>query len=94
LLTEDVGRIQWSGELVTLLVYNGPLATAFCFWAMVTVNRALPAITLSLSTLAVPVVGLAASALWLGEAMTITNIAGLGFIAAGLVAVAATESQR
>jgi drug/metabolite transporter (DMT)-like permease len=94
LLTEDVGRIQWSGELVTLLVYNGPLATAFCFWAMVTVNRALPAITLSLSTLAVPVVGLAASALWLGEAMTITNIAGLGFIAAGLVAVAAAESQR
>ncbi|SNS60159.1 MULTISPECIES: DMT family transporter [unclassified Azospirillum] len=94
LATEDVARIQWSGELVTLLVYNGPLATAFCFWAMVTVNRALPAITLSLSTLAVPVVGLAASALWLGEAMTITNIAGLGFIAAGLVAVAAADSRR
>lgn len=94
LATEDVARIQWSGELTTLLVYNGPLATAFCFWAMVTVNRALPAITLSLSTLAVPVVGLAASALWLGEAMTITNIAGLGFIAAGLVAVAAADSRR
>ncbi len=94
LATEDVAHIQWSGELVTLLVYNGPLATAFCFWAMVTVNRALPAITLSLSTLAVPVVGLAASALWLGEAMTITNIAGLGFIAAGLVAVAAADSRR
>lgn len=94
LSTEDVARIQWSGELVTLLVYNGPLATAFCFWAMVTVNCALPAITLSLSTLAVPVVGLMASALWLGEAMTFTNIAGLGFIAAGLVAVAAADVRR
>src|SRR3546814_14990154 len=43
-LTEDWGGIRWSGETALVLAYNGPLATAFCFWAVVSVTRALPAI--------------------------------------------------
>lgn len=93
LLTEDQSHIDWSGQLVVLLIYNGPIATAFCFWAMVTVNRALPAITTSLSVLGVPVVGLLSSALWLREPLTLTNLLGLGLIGGGLVLVALSERR-
>ncbi len=93
LVTEDQSHIDWSGQLVVLLIYNGPIATAFCFWAMITVNRALPAITTSLSVLGVPVVGLLSSALWLREPLTMTNLAGLGLIGGGLVLVALSERR-
>lgn len=93
LVAEDQSRIDWSGQLVVLLIYNGPIATAFCFWAMVTVNRALPAITTSLSVLGVPVVGLVSSSLWLREPLTVTNLAGLGLIGGGLVLVALSERR-
>ncbi|MGQ3047413.1 MAG: DMT family transporter [Niveispirillum sp.] len=93
LVTEDQSHIDWSGQLVVLLIYNGPIATAFCFWAMVTVNRALPAITTSLSVLGVPVVGLLSSALWLREPLTMTNLVGLGLIGGGLVLVALSERR-
>lgn len=93
LVTEDQSRIDWSGQLVVLLIYNGPIATAFCFWAMVTVNRALPAITTSLAILGVPVVGLLSSSLWLREPLTVTNLAGLGLIGGGLVLVALAERR-
>ncbi|OYQ35216.1 multidrug DMT transporter permease [Niveispirillum lacus] len=91
--TEDLSQIDWSGQLVVLLIYNGPIATAFCFWAMVTVNRALPAITTSLSVLGVPVVGLVSSALWLHEPLTLTNLVGLGLIGGGLILVALSEKR-
>lgn len=94
LATEDQRHIDWSGQLVVLLIYNGPIATAFCFWAMVTVNRALPAITTSISVLGVPVVGLVSSALWLHEPLTLTNLVGLGLIGGGLVLVALSERRR
>ncbi len=93
LISEDQSHIDWSGELVVLLIYNGPIATAFCFWAMVTVNRALPAITTSLSVLGVPVVGLLSSAIWLREPLTLTNLLGLGLIGGGLVLVALSERR-
>lgn len=90
----DWGKpIDWSWDLAAIVVYNGPIATAFCFWAMVTVNRALPAVTLSLGTLGTPAVGLILSAWWLGEALTATILAGLGFIAAGLVLVALADRR-
>ncbi len=90
----DWGKpIDWSWELAGIVFYNGPIATAFCFWAMVTVNRALPAVTLSLGTLGTPAVGLILSAWWLGEALTTTILAGLGFIAAGLALVALADRR-
>ncbi len=67
--------------------YNGPIATGFAVWAWVSVNRALPAITTSIGSLGVPVVGVLASALVLDEALSVTNLLGLGFIVAGLAVV-------
>lgn len=60
-------RGEWSWRLILMLLYNGPLATAFAFWAAVSIQRALPSTTVSLSYLAVPAWGLAASTLWLAK---------------------------
>ncbi|MBI3443913.1 MAG: DMT family transporter [Magnetospirillum sp.] len=77
-----------SFELIWTLIYNGTLATAFAFWAAVTVNRLLPALTVSLSFLCVPAGGLVFSALLLDESLSLTNLAGLTLIAAGVGVVA------
>ena len=83
----DGGRqIEWSATLGVILFYNGPIATAFCFWAMITITRALPAATTSIGTLGVPVVGMLASAVAIGESVTATSLAGLLLILGGLLA--------
>lgn len=92
--SEDWSAIRWSGELAVILAYNGPLATAFCFWAVVSVNRALPATTTSLSLLAVPVAGVLASAVFLGEPLTPTLLGGLLLILAGTVLVNLADLRR
>lgn len=93
-LTESWSAVRWSGELAVILAYNGPLATAFCFWAVVSVNRALPAITTSLSLLAVPVAGVLFSAVFLGEVLTPTLVGGLLLILAGTVLVHLADLRR
>ena len=93
-LTEDWSSIRWTGETGLVLAYNGPLATAFCFWAVVSVTRALPAVTTSLSLLAVPVTGVAASALFLGEPLTATLLTGLVLILGGTTLVNLSDLRR
>jgi len=82
---EDLSTIQWGSSLGWVLLYNGPIATAFCFWAMLTVTRALPAITTSLGTLCVPLVGYVSAAIALHEPITLYNTFGFGLILSGLV---------
>jgi drug/metabolite transporter (DMT)-like permease len=81
-------RGEWSWQLIAMLVYNGPLATAFAFWAAVSIQRALPSTTASLSYLAVPAWGLAASTLWLGEALPASLVLGGLLILLGVAAIA------
>ncbi|MEX1306305.1 MAG: DMT family transporter [Rhodovibrionaceae bacterium] len=87
LIFEDAGAIRFEPELIAVLVYNGPLATAFCFWAAVTVSRALPSIHTSLGFLGVPAVGVISSAWVLGEAVGLDLIGGGFAVLAGLVLV-------
>lgn len=75
--TEPVSGIRWSNELLMVMAYNGPVASGFCFWAYVTVARSLPAITTALASLGVPVIGVASSALVLGEPLSFTRVGGL-----------------
>lgn len=91
-LVEGVPRVDMSAEFLAVAVYNGPIATAFAFWAAVSVNRMLPALTVSLAFLCVPAAGLALSALSLGERLSATNLLGLALIVAG-VAVNATGGK-
>lgn len=86
-LWEADARIVWSATLWGALAYNGALATGFALWAWLSINRALPAITTSIGSLGVPVVGLLASAVWLGEAVTATTGTGLLLISAGLALI-------
>ena len=87
-------RGEWSWKLIAMLVYNGPLATAFAFWAAVSIQRALPSTTVSLSYLAVPAWGLAASTLWLGEALPASLVLGGVLILLGVAAIALGDTRH
>ena len=86
-LIEGFYDIQWTGTLVAIMAYNGPVASAFAFWAYVTVSRSLPAMSTSLGSLGVPVMGVVSSVLILGEPVTPTMMAGLMLISLGVLAV-------
>lgn len=90
---EHDAHIRWEPALYAILFYNGPIATAFCFWAVLTLTRALPAITTSLATLGVPVTGVLFSVWFLGEPLTFTNTTGLMLIIAGLALVAIADRR-
>jgi drug/metabolite transporter (DMT)-like permease len=93
------GRIAvpWTPGLVAILIYNGVVATAFCFWAVVTVQRSLPAISTSLGLLGVPTAGVVFATLALGESLSATRLGGLLLIVGGMALVNLAEltgSQR
>jgi drug/metabolite transporter (DMT)-like permease len=94
LVAEPVSAIEPGWALWAVLLYNGPVATAFCFWAAVTLTSSLPAITTSLGFLGVPMVGIASAALWLGEPVTPTLALGLLLILGGLAAVNLAELRK
>ncbi len=91
LIFEDAGSIRFEPELYAVLLYNGPLATAFCFWASVTVSRALPSIHTSLGFLGVPVVGVLSSAWVLSETVGFDLIGGGIAVLSGLILVTLGE---
>ncbi len=86
--------IRWSWELVVILAYNGPVASAFCYWAFVTVNRSFRASTTALGSLGVPVVGVMASTMALGEPLSAATVGGLALIAAGVVVLSLSAVRR
>lgn len=86
-LTEPVSAIHWNWILITTLLYNGIIATAFGYWASITISRKLPVVTSSLSFLAVPVLSLILSAIFLGEKLTAGDIIATILIIAGLVCI-------
>lgn len=94
LVVEDADAIQWSGWLAANLAYNGVIASSFCFWAMLTVIRSLPAVTTSTASLAIPVSGVLFSALALGEVLTPTLLGGLALIVAGVALVSLPKRLR
>lgn len=93
LIVEHGQPIHWTPPLFAILFYNGAIATAFGFWAVLTFTRALPAVTTSLATLGVPVTGLILSILLLGEPLTPTIVGGLVLILAGLALVTLADRR-
>lgn len=94
LLLEPAPQVRWSTELALILAYNGPIASAFCYWAFVTVNRGFSATTTSLGSLGVPVVGVLVSAWALGEPLTAAKLGGLALISAGVAVLALASRGR
>ncbi|CAN0450468.1 unnamed protein product, partial [Phaeothamnion confervicola] len=93
-IVEGPFHAEWNWQLAWMVVYNGPLATAFAFWASVSLQRALPSSTISLSYLAVPAWGLIASTLWLGEGLPASLILGGALIFLGVAAIALGDAWR
>ena len=85
---------EWNWQLIWMVLYNGPLATAFAFWASVSLQRALPSSTISLSYLAVPAWGLTASTLWLGESLPPSLMLGGVLIFLGVGGIAIGDARR
>src|SRR5882757_4075576 len=84
LLKDGLPHPTWSVQLVELFLFGGLIGTAFAYWAMATVNRSLPAVVTSLGLLATPVVGVASSAIALGEPIDIGLIVAMLLILGGI----------
>ena len=81
---EGAPAIAWSPELLALLGYSSLVGTVLAYWAMNTVNRGLPASVTSMSLLGVPIAGLAASNLMLGEPIDGVLMVSAALIVAGV----------
>jgi drug/metabolite transporter (DMT)-like permease len=87
LVLEGRAAVQWNPTSIAVIAYNGPIATAFCYWAATTISRALPAITSSLAFLGVPAVGILCSLLFFGERLDGALLGGFGLILVGVTLV-------
>lgn len=86
-LALEPGRaIRWEPATVLVLVYSGPLATAFAYWASQSITRSLGPQASATGFLAVPVVGLAAGAVILHESLGIVDAVGFALLIAGIAA--------
>jgi N-acetyl-gamma-glutamyl-phosphate reductase len=87
-LLEPAGGVTlgWSSGLALLFlgVIGGPVAT----WAAASISRSLPVVVSSLGFLGVPVVSVALSVAFLGEAFTLSLALGGALILAGLATLA------
>jgi drug/metabolite transporter (DMT)-like permease len=79
--------IQWTPEFIAVLLILSSIATAAGWMMWLYVLHRLPAGTTSMSSLGVPVIALASSAIQLGERPQTAELAGMGLIAAALAIV-------
>ncbi|MDF2995855.1 MAG: hypothetical protein K0R27_1492 [Xanthobacteraceae bacterium] len=77
-----------------ILLFVGPLATAFCFCVVNAASTWLPAGTMSTAMLGVPVTGVALSVALFGEPLTLGLAAGSLAILAGIAVTALAGSSR
>ena len=94
LILEPGTAVRWELATVLILLYSGPLATAFAFWASQSITRTLGPLAATVGFLGVPVVGLASGALILGEQLTAVDVAGFALVAAGIVLVTRPFGRR
>jgi drug/metabolite transporter (DMT)-like permease len=92
-IMEPISTIQSNATLWLTLLYNGLLATAFGYWASITVFKNIPAINASISYLGVPVLGLILSAIILGESISFSMAIAIILIMAGLFCVALSKNK-
>jgi drug/metabolite transporter (DMT)-like permease len=76
------------------ILYSGPLATAFAFWASQAVARVLSPTLTTMGMLATPIVGLVASSILLGERISAADAVGFGVTMAGIAIVAVADIDR
>ena len=89
----EAGRkINWEPSAFAAILFSGPLATALAFWLSQSISRSLSPLATTMGFLAVPVVGLAASAVMLSEPLTLMDFAGAAITFLGIVLVSISSN--
>jgi drug/metabolite transporter (DMT)-like permease len=76
--------IDWTPQLVWVVLYQGVLATGVAFLAQIVILRNVAAVSTNLTLMAVPVVGVVSSAILLRESVTTTLAVGLLLVIVGV----------
>jgi drug/metabolite transporter (DMT)-like permease len=76
--------IDWTPQLVWIVLYQGLIATGIAFWVQIVILRNLSAVSTNLTLMAVPVVGVVSSAIILGEDVTTSLLLGLVLVILGV----------
>lgn len=84
LLVEGWPRIEWTPQLIAIVVYQGSLGAAFTVWAQQIILRRISATSTNLILMAVPVVGLLSSAVLVDDPLTVGAVVGLILILIGV----------
>lgn len=84
LAVEGPPVIDWTPQLVLVVLYQGLLATGIAFWVQLVILRNLSAVSTNLTLMAVPVVGVVSSALILDEDVTTSLLLGLILVILGV----------
>jgi drug/metabolite transporter (DMT)-like permease len=89
LIFESGEPIHWQAQAVFCVLYSGLLGTAFAYWASQSIQRTLAPLASALCFLAVPVVGIVAGAVLLGEEIGLVDLAGFAatFVGIGLLSL-------
>ncbi|MBN1321329.1 MAG: EamA family transporter [Thermoleophilia bacterium] len=80
---------DWTGSLIVALVYNVIIASAVAYVIWMYVLQSLPAGTAGISSLAIPVVGVVAAWVQLGERPGVPEVVGMGLILVALAILTA-----
>ncbi|KAA1170836.1 DMT family transporter [Marinobacter salinexigens] len=94
LLMEDASSIRWEPAFWVNIIFSGAIASGVCVAAQVGAIRSLPAVTMSLSSAAVPAVGLVSAAIILGEQPGASDIVGFCLIGLGILAVGLADRRQ
>jgi len=94
LVFEDPTTIIWEPTFAWQLLFSGAVASGLCVAAQVTAIRSLPAVSLSLSSAAVPAVGLITASLFLHEQPTSSDLSGFALIATGILVVGLADRRQ
>ena len=84
----------WTPKLAAMITFFGPMATSACFVISSEVGRRVSPFAMSNVTLGVPVIGIAASVILLGERMTAPLAIGLMLIVAGVAYAAVVAKAK
>ena len=93
LVLEPGAQVKWGLPMLLVLLYSGPLATAFTGWGAQSITRSPGSRATGTGFLAVPVIGLASGWLVLGEQLGPADIVAFGLVLGG-VAVTALVPRR
>lgn len=94
LLVESPSQINWDPDFAWKLVFSGVIASGICVAAQVVAIRSLPAVSLSLSSAAVPAVGMLSAAWFLHETPTPSDLGGFFLIALGILVVGLADRRQ